>query len=316
MCQMGSYAYGASMDNSDMDIYGFCIPPKSDLFPYRNRLAGFGTKPNPFSQWTVHHIHDGAQEYDLTIYSIVKFFDLAFNASPNIVDALFVPRKCILHTSPVGNHVRENRKLFLSSKLKPRLLGYAYAQLNKLKNGNTPLVEFINRNGVSLDVFDQTGNLIEEKIRDLPKRDELVELARLHPIKMNEKRRKDIVESGYSLKEAYHVVRLARQCEQVLTEGALDLDRNGPLLRSIRNGDWTLDQLIDWFSDKERELDRLHNSPNLPVPYSPDEDRIYRLLMECIEIQYGSIDRAGREGVPVRNIIDDIQNVLDRYNKE
>ncbi len=28
---MGSVAYGVSADTSDMDVYGFCIPPKDEL---------------------------------------------------------------------------------------------------------------------------------------------------------------------------------------------------------------------------------------------------------------------------------------------
>jgi len=31
---MGSMAYGVSNDSSDMDIYGFCIPPKDVIFPH------------------------------------------------------------------------------------------------------------------------------------------------------------------------------------------------------------------------------------------------------------------------------------------
>ena len=30
---MGSIAYGVSNDNSDMDVYGFSIPPKEVIFP-------------------------------------------------------------------------------------------------------------------------------------------------------------------------------------------------------------------------------------------------------------------------------------------
>ena len=32
---MGSVAYGVSNDMSDVDIYGFCVPPEEIVFPYR-----------------------------------------------------------------------------------------------------------------------------------------------------------------------------------------------------------------------------------------------------------------------------------------
>lgn len=31
---MGSVAYGVTSDNSDMDVYGFSIPPKEIIFPH------------------------------------------------------------------------------------------------------------------------------------------------------------------------------------------------------------------------------------------------------------------------------------------
>src|SRR5260370_17776718 len=38
---MGSVAYGVSADTSDLDVYGFCIPPKVELFPHlRGKIVG------------------------------------------------------------------------------------------------------------------------------------------------------------------------------------------------------------------------------------------------------------------------------------
>ena len=51
--------------------------------------------------------------YDLTIYGIIKFFNLAMHNNPNIIDSLFTPVNCVLHSTRVGDIVRENRKLFL-----------------------------------------------------------------------------------------------------------------------------------------------------------------------------------------------------------
>ena len=41
---MGSVAYGVSSDTSDVDVYGWAIPPKDDIFPHlRGEIPGFGT---------------------------------------------------------------------------------------------------------------------------------------------------------------------------------------------------------------------------------------------------------------------------------
>ena len=66
-------------------------------------IYGFGKKPNNFDQFQQHHIFTGGGnkmiEYDLTIYNIVKFFQLAMENNPNMVDALFVPYRCITHST-------------------------------------------------------------------------------------------------------------------------------------------------------------------------------------------------------------------------
>ena len=113
---MGSEAYGVSSDSSDRDIYGFAIPPRDVVFPHlAGELVGFGRQHHRFDQFQEHHIMDvGAEiQYDIQIFSIVKFFSLLMENNPNIVDSVFTPTECVIHCTAVGNMVRENRKLFL-----------------------------------------------------------------------------------------------------------------------------------------------------------------------------------------------------------
>lgn len=134
---MGSVAYGVSNDTSDIDIYGFCIPDRSDVFPHTvGEIQGFGEKHNRFEQFQQHHIQhpDKPIEYDFTIYGIVKYFQLCMQNNPNMIDSLFVPRRCILYSTQVGELVRENRKLFLHKGAWPKFKGYAYSQLHKARN--------------------------------------------------------------------------------------------------------------------------------------------------------------------------------------
>ncbi len=133
---MGSVAYGVSSDTSDMDVYGFCIPPKDYIFPHlRGEIQDFSTPGKTFQNWQQHHINDKEtrKEYDLCIYSIQRFFRLCMENNPNMVDALFVPRRCILFSTPLGEIVRENRKLFLHKGSWHKFKGYAYSQLHKMR---------------------------------------------------------------------------------------------------------------------------------------------------------------------------------------
>ena len=107
---MGSVAYGVSSDTSDVDVYGWAIPHKDDLFPHlRGEVLGFGSPRPRFEQYQEHHIQDQdalaghGRTYDLTIYGIVKFFNLAMENNPNVIDSLFTPVNCVLHSTRVGN---------------------------------------------------------------------------------------------------------------------------------------------------------------------------------------------------------------------
>lgn len=140
---MGSAAYGVSSDTSDLDVYGFLIPAKDMVFPHlRGEIEGFGKKGNRFEVYTQHAIKDPAaaggtgKEYDYSIYSIVKFFQLCSENNPNMVDALFVPDRCILHMTPIGQMVREKRHMFLTKRIYHTCKGYAYQQLHKMRIKN------------------------------------------------------------------------------------------------------------------------------------------------------------------------------------
>lgn len=134
----GSLSYGVSGDSSDMDVISVCIPSKEEVFPHLNgRVPGFGPQINPFTNWQRHHIktEEGTvqeKEYDVTSYSITEFFRLAADNNPNIIDALFVPDRCVTHKSDVGTVMRDNRKLFLHKGAYQKFKGYAYSQMKKI----------------------------------------------------------------------------------------------------------------------------------------------------------------------------------------
>src|SRR6185436_4508567 len=244
---MGSVAYGVSADTSDIDVYGWAIPPKEEVFPHlRGEVPGFGSRTKRFEQYQEHHVRDPdalaghGRTYDLTIFGIVKFFQLAMENNPNVLDSLFTPATCVLHSTRVGNLVRENRRLFLHRGAWPKFKGYAYSQLHKLA------------------IKQPTG-----------KRAELV------------------AKHGYDTKFAYLVVRLLGECEQILVEGDIDLQRDNERLKAIRRGEWPEDRLRRWAADKEADLERAYAASTLPP--APDEDRLRTLLVECLEEHYGSL---------------------------
>lgn len=238
---MGSFAYAVSSDNSDLDVYAVCIPDKEMVFPHlKGMIPGFGPNPQNFEVTQLHHIQHGESEYDVAVYSIVKFFQLCSENNPNMIDALFVPQRCITHMDEIGTMIRQARHKFLHKGSYHKFRGYAHSQLAKIKTK-----------------------------KPVGKRAELVE------------------KFGYDVKFSYHVVRLAEECHQILEEGDLDLERSKEILKAVRRGEWTLEELIDWFKRKEELLDKLYSESKLQ--HSPDMGVLRQLLYNCLEAKYGSL---------------------------
>ena len=267
---MGSEAYGCSSGSSDVDLYGFCIPPKNVVFPHLSgEIFGFGRQVQRFEQYQQHHIRpeDGSKkEYDITIYSIVKYFQLLMENNPNMIDSIFTPRRCVVHTTAVSELVRSNRRLFLHKGAMFKLRGYAFAQMAKIKNKQNS---------------------------------------------SNSRRAESIVEHGFDTKFAYHVVRLCLQCEQILSLGDLNLERDREIYKSIRRGEWTLPQIESWFEEKEKSLETLY--ANSKLPDTPDEEKIRELLLNCLEMHYGSLTDAVKIDVSIDNVLADMEAVLRKY---
>ncbi len=133
----GSIAYGTNSDTSDFDVYGWAIPRKDVIFPHlAGEIPDFGKQKQRFDQWFQHSIVDpeaqsGGREYDITVYGIVRFFQLCMENNPNVLETLFTAADCVLHTTSIANMVRDNRRLFLHKGILPKLRGYAYSQLTK-----------------------------------------------------------------------------------------------------------------------------------------------------------------------------------------
>lgn len=134
---MGSQAYGVNNDSSDLDVYGVCVPPKDLVFPHLSgEIPGFGRQIQRFEVWQEHHVNDPnkAVEYDFTIYGIVKYFQLCMENNPNMIDSMFTPRNCVIHSTSIGEMIRENRKMFLHKGAWHKFKGYAYAQASKIRH--------------------------------------------------------------------------------------------------------------------------------------------------------------------------------------
>jgi hypothetical protein len=172
----------------------------------------------------------------------------------------------VIHSTPVGEMIRENRKMFLHKGAWHKFKGYAYAQASKIRN----------------------------KVNS-----------------SNPKRAAQIEEFGMDLKFAYHCVRLMNEVEQIMVEGDLDLQRNREQLKSIRRGEWTLEQFEDYFKNKEHVLETTY--ANSTLPHGPDEDKIKTLLLECLEQHYGNLGAAVVRVPQMDKLLNDLDLLIAKY---
>ena len=268
---MGSRTYACATDDSDNDIYGFCIPPKTQVFPHlNNEILGFGRQIKRFEQWSEHGINDkeAHKEYDLTVYSIVKYFQLLMDCNPNMIDSIFTHVNHVIHITSLGQIVKDNRRIFLHKGAYHRFRGYAYAQLHKMSTRNP---------------------------------------------KDGSKRAEDIKNKGFDSKFAYHLIRLALECEQILAVGDLDLECNSEILKSIRRGEWTEDWVRDYFKEKEKTLEALYRDSK--IPHSPDEAQIKEVLLNCLEHHYGSLDNIINCQDKYEKAVNDISDIIAKLGR-
>lgn len=134
-------------------------------------------------------------------------------------------------------------------------------------------------------------------------------LSQLHKLdRKPEGKRVAIVEKyGYDVKYASHAVRIVSQCEQILKEHDLDLEKEKETLKSIRRGDWTLDQVKQWFYDRDRQIEKIYYESTLKE--KPDHDAVRELLLECINMHHGNIVEPSNN-----KILDTFKQVRDLIN--
>lgn len=128
----GSQAYGLANELSDVDVKGIFVPPKkveNNLFEKVEQAEN-----NPQIEETFEHLKNpNNPKFESTIYSLRKFFILAANINPNIIELLWTDEKDHFVQKPLMNRLLENRDLFLSSKVKFTFSGYAFAQAAKIE---------------------------------------------------------------------------------------------------------------------------------------------------------------------------------------
>jgi predicted nucleotidyltransferase len=128
----GSRCYGLNDEWSDLDLKGFCIPPRTieehlfHRFEQAENDIDFNEKYRRFS-------NPKNPKIESTIYSLKKIFKLAAEVNPNCIELFYIDPSDILYMTPIMEKILEQRDLFLSAKAKFTFSGYAWSQLHKIE---------------------------------------------------------------------------------------------------------------------------------------------------------------------------------------
>lgn len=270
---MGSVAYGVSSDTSDMDVYGFCIPSKELIFPHlAGEIEGFGRQKKRFEQYQQHHIIDESE-----MGGKGREYDLSIY---NIVKYFSL---CM-----------ENNPNMIDSLWTPQECVLHITKVGNMVRDNRRM-------------FLHKGSW--HKFRGYAY-SQLHKMAGKRP-EAGSKRQKLREEYGFDVKFAYHVVRLLDEAEQILANGDIDLRRNREQLKAIRRGEMSEQEIREWATAKEKNLEEMYH--NSKLPHSPDEKKIKKLLLECLEEHYGSLENCLVQPDAALQALRDVQEVLDRH---
>jgi hypothetical protein len=293
----GSQALGTNTPESDLDVDGICIPPKRYFTGYLHR----------FEQAVQH-------EPDVVIYDLRKYFQLAADCNPNVIQAMWVDPSDYLFIDDFGRWLIQHRADFLSRKVKHTFSGYAFAQLKRIKTHRkwllnppkdkpgrkafglpeTTLVSADQRGAIEAlgpMALQQVGvNVMQVYERERAYHNAMTEWSQYLNWKKtrNPKRAELEAKFGYDCKHAMHLVRLMRMCREILATAKVQVRRpDWEELLAIRNGAWEYDQLVEWAEQQDSELTELTNIS--PLPQAPDRVSLDRLCRRIAEAHFSIV---------------------------
>ena len=290
MTLAGSNMYGTNTPDSDIDKRGVCVPPK-------NVVMGFARN---FDQ-------QNFEGEDTTVYSLMKFMKLCLENNPNIIELLFAPEDCIQHMHPTWEKLMERRDEIISAKCYYTFTGYAHSQLNRLRGHR----EWLRNPPTHQPTRDEFG--LKEAGSGLVAAVKGVDLAEVSPealmVVEKEKRYKAAVRRwkdyerwkkernparakleaahGYDTKHALHLLRLLRMGHEILTTGKVNVRRpDAEELLAVRNGIYTLDQLLEIVEDLKAKLDKVYEDKTYVVPFGPPKIEMSDFCVELHEYHW------------------------------
>jgi predicted nucleotidyltransferase len=287
----GSRAYGLETPESDTDRKGvFVAAPQAYL--------GYLASPEQIEP-----------EQELVYYEIRKFFRLAADCNPTVIELLFTHDEDVLVCDAEGRLMRSKRDLFLSRRAGGSFGRYGLSQLRRIRTHRRWLLTppkkrperadfgLPEKTTISRDQMgaaeallkdgrmaegEVTQNFLEVMDRERRYRSATAEWQQYRTwLENRNPRRADLERQfGYDTKHAMHLVRLLRMADEILSTGEVRVRRpDASELRAIREGVLPFDDLMAIAESLGDRLDDLTTKSTLP-----EEPDVVALNELCAEI--------------------------------
>ena len=290
--RVGSHLYGTNTPTSDEDFVGIFVPPARNLI-------GLG-RMEQIDASVVSKGPDGkntADAVDCTYYTLEKFARLALDGNPNIVEILFANSENMMKWAGEGAELLRMKKHFLSKLIKHRFLGYAFSQKHKMviKLENYEVLYEAQR---YLENTDRSYLVEVVEIDHHPlfhKKKDHVTVGDINiPLTSTVKKAKAFVDNrlgqfgsrqqlvtkfGYDTKFASHLIRLIVEGIELLKTGDLKFPlQDVKLLKSIRNGECSMQNVLKMAERYEAEIEEWYEKTELPD--RPNFDAVEKFVMK------------------------------------
>ncbi len=284
--KVGSHLYGTNTPTSDIDYSGIFLPSKALVFGFQR------VEEVNLSIMDKDEAGKNTQNaVDRKLYELRKFVKLALENNPNLIEQLFVNEPNIVYINDAGRALLAQKHRFPHQGLVKKFKGYAFSQKHKMVIRTDKFHELENAFNYLKAYADQKTLLIELKEKYLPfmtfNQDYCV-IGDLNlqkgifvkkAVSMIEERlskvgnRKTLITKyGFDTKFASNLIRLLLEGKELVSTGDIvfPLAYKQTIL-DIKQGLWTIKEVLDYAEQLEAETDVAVEKSDLPSKARFDE---------------------------------------------
>ena len=298
----GSFLYGTNTETSDKDYYGVFVPDVEYVLGFRRcEEVDFSIVKKDDND------KNTPDSVDRKFYELRKFVKLAMENNPNIIEILFVNEASTIFINDIGKELLAIKHKFPHKGAKQKFLGYAFSQKHKMVIKKDHYFDLIN----GLDYLNKFNEdkYIAEIILDTHKPHFIgTSYSDQHNVKfivigdmnllpsMTVKKARSMIQDrldrvgnreelllryGFDTKFASHLIRLMLEGVELLETGNIEFPlKDRQLILDIKQGKWTINNVLNFSTDLEKKIEDL--GINSKLPDKPNVDELERFTINTL----------------------------------